>query len=174
MTAALAAIAATIIGPENLQRMMVSCWPCGLSRTDLAKPSRAAAIAHVLKLDPDIVGISEIEFRCSQGTRRAAAVVGPLPPPHPAGQRLDERRNSVLDRFETVVDQDCHGALGVEIFDGEARVIDAGNRVGVVGRGVEDDAIRSLADCKSDAVALHCANGETERRLVEGFLARPV
>jgi len=53
-----------------------------------------------------------------------------------------------LNRFETVLDQDCHDALSVEILDGEARVIDAGNRIGVVGRRIEDDAIRSLADCE--------------------------
>ena len=96
----------------------------GLSGTDLTKPSRAAAIAHVLELDANIVGVGEIKLRRSQGTRRASAIIGPLTPPHSARQRLDERRNSLLDRYETVVDQGCRDTLDVKIVNREAYVID--------------------------------------------------
>src|SRR5215470_14885784 len=142
----------------------------GLSGTDLAKPSRAATIAYVLNLNPNIVGVGEIELRRSQRTRRAAAIVGALTPPHSARQRFDERRDSALNRFETVVDQYGHDPFGVEVFDCEAYVIDAGNRIGVICRGVEGDTIRSLADREGDDVSLHCSNLETEHSLIEFLL----
>jgi hypothetical protein len=52
----------------------------GLSGADLAKPSGAAAIAHVLNLDRNIVGVIEVEFWGSQGTRWPPAIIGPLTP----------------------------------------------------------------------------------------------
>jgi hypothetical protein len=55
-----------------------------------------------------------------------------------------------------VVDQGCHDSLSVEIFDCKARMIDAGNCVGIIGGPVEGyvPGIRSLADSETKSSSL--------------------
>src|SRR5262249_26486298 len=90
------------------------------SPADVAEIAAAAAVAHVLQLDRDAVGIGEVELGRAAG--RAAAVLHPH-----ADVRLERRRRArrVAARGDAVALEGLEDLVGVEAFQVHAHVVDA-------------------------------------------------
>src|SRR5262249_24373347 len=90
------------------------------SPADVAEGAAAAAVAHILQLDRDAVGIGEVELGRAAG--RAAAVLHPH-----ADVRLERRRwtRSVAARRDAVALEGPEDRVGVEAFQVHAHVVDA-------------------------------------------------
>src|SRR5215472_12579425 len=86
---------------------------------DVAQVTRAAAVAHVLDLEKNAVGIGEIQFRSS--FFRASAVL------HAHADIRRQRAGGaarVASRFDAEICQDLHDLVGIEAFHAEGSVID--------------------------------------------------
>src|SRR6185295_9574160 len=92
-------------------------------RADVPEDAAATAVAHVLKLHDDAVGIAEIELGGS--ARRAAR----FRPAHADARFHRAAAQAAAGAFSTrdaVARQNGHRAAGVEILDRHAEMVDAG------------------------------------------------
>src|SRR5580658_1182819 len=105
------------LSPVNSMRSpSIRCWPL---RTDFSHVPRPAAIADVLKLEQDAVGIGEVKL--------GRPVLGPAALRAAHGHVGNERGRlaaSVASRLHAEVRQLLEHLIGIETFHPEAHVID--------------------------------------------------
>src|SRR4051812_21162956 len=88
-------------------------------RADLAQQTGATAVAHVLELDEDAIGIGEVQLSCP--VLRSASIL------HPHADVIPQRGHGpalILSWFESDALQCEHRAVDIEARGREADVVD--------------------------------------------------
>src|SRR5947209_3234547 len=118
-------------------------------RADIPEDARSAAVPDILKLNDDAVGIAEIELG---GSSRRAARFRAAHPDARSHRAAAQAAAGAFGTRDATARQNGHDAVGVEVLDAHAEMVDARRAVGA--RATHGEKLRSRANPQQRRLSL--------------------